>query len=309
MKRVAVLKGGWSSEREVSLTTGVGVEKALAELGYSVYSIDVSRDLDKLMAAIHAAKPDIIFNALHGLGGEDGIIQGVLEYIGIPYTHSNVLASALGMDKVLSRKLFALAGIPVPEYMVVSLEALRNHNPMNFPYVTKPNADGSTVGISIIRSDADRMQAVNNWAFGEEVLIERYIPGRDLFVPLINGKAIGVIEVKANSGFYDYEAKYADNMAAHIINPTDIPPHWHEKALTYSQQAHHALKCRGVTRTDFRYDESTPGGALYMLEINTQPGLTPLSLVPEVAAHVGMPYTQLIQTMLESATCDNPRKN
>lgn len=309
MKRIAVLKGGWSSEREVSLTTGAGVEKALTELGHSVHPIDVCRDLYKLMTDIRDAKPDIIFNALHGLGGEDGIMQGVLEYMGIPYTHSGVLASALGMDKVLSRKLFALAGIPVPDYTVVSLAELRLTNPMDFPYVTKPNGDGSTVGISIIRSDADRLQAVKDWAFGEDVLIERYIPGRDLFVPLINGKAIGIIEVKANSGFYDYEAKYSANMASHIINPTDIPPHWHEKALMYSQKAHHALKCRGVTRTDFRYDDSPPEGALYMLEINTQPGLTPLSLVPEVAAHVGIPYTQLIQTMLEGATCDNPRKN
>ncbi len=304
-KRVAVLKGGWTSEREVSLMTAEGVEKTLEELGYDVLSIDVHYNLPELLDNILNAKPDVIFNALHGIGGEDGIIQGVLEMIGIPYTHSNVLASAVGMDKVISRQLFKFHGISVPDSCVVSFEDFKQDNPLKFPYVSKPVADGSTVGISIIRSDEDRQKALEQWNFGNEILIEKYIPGRDLFVPIINGKALGIIEVKSFSGFYDYETKYTDNKAIHISNPEDLPAHVVEKALRESEIAHRVLKCRGITRTDFRYDDNNPDDGLFMLELNTQPGLTPLSLVPDLAQNMGISFGYLVQTMIDGARCDN----
>lgn len=302
-KKVLVLKGGWTSEREVSLITARGVENALTALGHQVIPYDLSRDLIAFITRVKEVEPDVIFNALHGAVGEDGTIQGVLEILGIPYTHCDVVSSALGMDKALSREIFDKYDIPTPQSVLTNKAELLQKNPMAFPYVIKPVADGSTVGISVIHSDEERIKAAQEWQYGAKILVEEFVPGRDLFVPIIDGKAIGIIEVIPNSGFYDYEAKYVDNKATHVVDPP-LPPDQKEKALKYSEMAHQLLGCRSVTRTDFRYNPDG-AGQLYMLEINTQPGMTPLSLVPEVAASVGISYNDLVDIILKGARCQS----
>ncbi len=309
-KSVAVLMGGWSNERDVSLSTAEGVIKTLTEKGYTVTAIDVSRDLEKLLFDLKQAKPDVVFNALHGTGGEDGVIQGVLDMLRIPYTHSGVTASALAMDKILSRLIFMQSNIPVPEYRIIPLGTYKHgEHPFTFPYVIKPLNEGSSRGVYIIKNNTERDIAMNEWTFGDHVLAETYIPGREIQIAVINGKAIGAIELKPHSGFYDYEAKYTDGKTEHLM-PAPLTDTDQSLLFSYAEKAHTILGCKGVTRSDFRLDETvenntvnTGARRMALLEINTQPGLTPLSLVPEIAAYYGISFSELLDQIIERATC------
>tara|TARA_B100000676_G_scaffold261787_1_gene272405 strand:- start:410 stop:1324 length:915 start_codon:yes stop_codon:yes gene_type:complete len=301
-KSVTVLMGGWSAEREVSLASGAACADALNDAGYDVTRVDVSRNLKTLIDALKPA-PDVVFNALHGRFGEDGRIQSLLDILGLPYTHSGVLASALAMDKQSAKALFAARGIPCPEGKLLTIAEIGDSMPLNPPFVVKPNNEGSSVGVMVIRQGDNRV-TFDNWPYGDDVLVEQYIDGRELTVAVIGDRALGVTELRPNVAFYDYEAKYTDGKTEHLC-PAPIPDEITELAMEYAVLAHQALGCRGVSRSDFRYDdtESSPG-RLYMLEVNTQPGMTPLSLVPEQAAHAGMSMSDLVAWMVENATCD-----
>ena len=302
-KHVAVLMGGWSAEREVSLVSGAAVAKSLKAQGHKVTTIDIGRDVSELLAALHP-RPNVVFNALHGRFGEDGIVQGMLEILGIPYTHSGVLASALAMDKPMARRLFRDAGLNVAEGMVLSRDEVLAGDFMVPPYVVKPINEGSSVGVRIVHpSDNQTPFADTAWPYGEEVLIERYIPGREIQVAVMGDKALGAIEIRPKSGFYDYEAKYTAGKADHLM-PAPIAPAAYDEALEVALTAHRTLGCRGVTRTDLRFDDTEGGsGKFFVLEVNTQPGMTPLSLVPEIAAHKGISFDQLVSMIVEDASC------
>ncbi len=297
---VAVLMGGWSAEREVSLTSGGACALALREAGYRVSEIDVD---DQLMARLAELKPDVAFNALHGRWGEDGCVQGLLELLALPYTHSGVRASAMAMHKPSSLEVFRARGIPCAESCLTTAEAVNRQDPLDRPYVVKPPSEGSTFGVRIIRAGDNNPPIGADWRFGDEVLVERYVPGRELTVAVMDGKALGVTDIRTDDGFYDYDAKYAEGGSRHIL-PAPIHGEIYAQAMDWSERAHNALGCRGVSRTDFRYDD-TDGepGLLYMLEINTQPGMTPTSLVPELAAHCDIDITALVHWMVEDAGC------
>jgi len=304
MTRVAVLYGGISAEREVSLATGLGVIAALREAGFDVTPVEVGADLAAVIAAL-TPPPDTVFNALHGRFGEDGVIQGLLDWLDIPYTHSGVRASALAMDKAAARTLFAAAGLPVALGVVVTASELAAADPLPLPYVIKPVNEGSSVGVEIIRSgDNRRIEVARGWRFGPTALVEEYIPGRELTVGVLGDRALAVTDIVAEAGiFYDYESKYADGGSRHII-PAQVHPDIYARALDVALAAHRTLGCRGATRCDFRYDD-TEGepGRLVLLELNTQPGLTPTSLLPEQAAHFGMSFSKLCAWMVENAAC------
>jgi D-alanine-D-alanine ligase len=303
-KRVALLMGGRSAEREVSLVSGQACARGLREKGYDVEVIDVGEDLGALLAALDP-RPDVVFNALHGRYGEDGRVQSLLDLLGLPYTHSGVLASALAMDKPLAKQVFGAVGLRCPEGKVVGTDQLAKSDPLPRPFVVKPTAEGSSVGVRIVR-EGDNLPPFDSsgWRFGEEVLVERYIPGRELTVAVMGGEALAVTELRPHVGFYDYEAKYTAGKTEHIV-PAQIPHAVGEAAKNMAVTAHAALGCRGVTRSDFRYDDSRKGlEGLYLLEINTQPGMTPLSLVPEQAAHRGIEFSDLVAWMVEHAQCD-----
>ncbi len=302
---VAVLMGGWSAEREVSLNSGAACANALEGAGYRVTSIDVDRDVAAKLAAL---RPDACFNALHGKGGEDGCIQGILETLQIPYTHSGVLASALAMDKARAKIAFKAAGVPVAGGVVASpAQAARAHL-MPPPYVIKPVTEGSSVGVYIVREDqAHPPQELTrpDWAYGD-VLVERYIGGRELTCAVIGHRSLDIIEIlpAEGLGFYDYEAKYAKGGSRHIL-PAQISPEIYEFIQKLAIDAHNALGCRGVSRADFRLDDRAEGtGELVCLEVNTQPGMTATSLVPELAAHAGLGFGELVQWIVEDASCD-----
>ena len=302
-KHVAVLMGGWSTEREVSLVSGGAVAKSLAAQGHKVTSIDVSRDLGALIKALQP-RPDVVFNALHGRYGEDGIVQGLLEILGIPYTHSGVLASALAMDKPTARRLFRDAGLNVAEGLVLSRDEVLAGDFMTPPYVIKPINEGSSVGVRIVQGSENEQPFEDTaWPYGDEVLIERYIAGREIQVAVMGDQALGAIEIRPKGKFYDYEAKYTAGKADHLM-PAPLVPRAYEEALHVALVAHQTLGCRGVSRTDLRYDD-TQGepGKFYVLEVNTQPGMTPLSLVPEIAAHKGINFDQLVSMIVEDASC------
>jgi D-alanine-D-alanine ligase len=303
MSRVAVLYGGISAEREVSLASGRQVIAALRHAGYDITPIEVGEDLRAVIAALDP-KPDVVFNALHGRFGEDGAIQGVLDWLGIPYTHSGVRASALAMDKVAAKAVFAAAGLPVPRGQVVDVASLEHANPMPLPYVVKPVNEGSSVGVEILRAGDNRRAAIAaSWRFGPAALVEEYVPGRELTVAVMGDRALAVTEITSEHCFYDYEAKYADGGSRHTI-PAPVHPDVYTRALDVALAAHRALGCRGATRSDFRYDDTAgEPGRLVLLEINTQPGLTPTSLLPEQAAHLGMSFPQLCAWMVENAAC------
>ncbi len=304
-KHVAVLMGGWSTEREVSLVSGRAVAKALRERGYGVSEIDVGRDVPGVLAALEPG-PDAVFNALHGRYGEDGWIQGLLNVLGLPYTHSGLLASALAMNKPMARRLFAEAGIRCPEGAVVNLDQAVAGGVMDPPFVVKPVDQGSSVGVRIVlEGDNAPGLFAEDWQFGDEVLIERYVPGREITVAVMGERALGALEIRPNEGFYDYSAKYTDGGAVHLM-PAPLDPAAADEALRISLLAHQTLGCRGVSRADLRYDDTAGGpGRLYLLEINTQPGMTPLSLVPEIAAHAGIDFGALVSWMVEEARCDD----
>lgn len=295
---VAVLLGGLSSEREVSLVSGRECAEALERLGAKVSRVDAGRDLAQVLAKL---KPDVCFNALHGAWGEDGCVQGVLETLAIPYSHSGVLASALAMDKAKSKAVLAAAGVAVPGGGLYNrFEAARDHV-MAPPYVVKPNAEGSSVGVFLVFEGANRPPqeiVATSWTYGEEVMIEPYVAGMELAVGVMDGKAMTVTEILPRTGFYDYEAKYAEGGSEHVV-PARIPPHAFEKALKLSEMAHAAMGCRGVTRADLRYDDVKD--ILVLLEVNTQPGMTPTSLVPEQAAQQGVDFDRLVLWITEDA--------
>ena len=300
MTVVAVLYGGMSAEREVSLSSGRQVISALRQAGYEVRAIDAGVDLAALIAAL-TPPPDVVFNALHGKFGEDGAIQGVLDWLGIRYTHSGVRASALAMDKAAAKAIFAAAGLPVAAGGLVDVFELEAADPMALPYVVKPVNEGSSVGVEIIHAgDNRRAEIARAWRFGSHAMVEEYIPGRELTVSVMDDRALAVTEIVSANGFYDYEAKYAEGGSRHVI-PAAIDAKTYAEAMAMALAAHRALGCRGASRTDFRYDDEA--GRLVLLEVNTQPGLTPTSLLPEQAAHVGIGFPELCAWMVEHATC------
>ncbi len=297
-KHIGVLMGGWSAEREVSLVSGAAVAKSLAEAGHEVTPVDVQRDMGALMTRLYP-RPDIIFNALHGRFGEDGCVQGVLDILDIPYTHSGLLASALAMDKPMAKKLFATAGIPVAEHKIVGRDEIMAGDVMERPYVVKPLNEGSSVGVHIVlEGDLEPLFGDTGWPFGDMVMVEKFIPGRELTVSVMGDRALAVTEITTAREFYDYDAKYADGGSRHVL-PADIDAGTADEAMRLAVLAHQTLGCRGVSRADFRCD----GDSLYLLEINTQPGMTPTSLVPEQAAHIGMSFQDLVVWMVDNAEC------
>jgi D-alanine-D-alanine ligase len=301
-KHVAVLMGGWSAEREISLRSGKACADALVRRGYRVTRIDVGRDIAAVLTTVN---PDVALNVLHGRPGEDGTLQGILEILAIPYTHSGVMASAVAMQKDVAKALFTAADVPVPTGSVVSrLEAAKGHV-LAPPYVIKPIAEGSSVGVFIVREDhAHPPQELTraDWPYGERVIVEQYIPGKELTCAVMGTEALGVIEIVPTVRFYDYEAKYAPGGSKHLL-PAPISPFVYQEARRLALAAHRALGCRGVSRADFRYDDRVEGtGGLVCLEVNTQPGMTETSLVPELAAHAGITFDELVQWMVEDAS-------
>ena len=296
--RVAVLMGGPSAEREVSLSTGRECAAALREAGYEVTEIDAGPDVAERLRDL---APDTVFNALHGRWGEDGCIQGLLEWLRIPYTHSGVFASALALDKQRAKRVMAEAGLPVAESRIVpKSEAMADHV-MPAPYVIKPNNEGSSVGVYIVREGDNRPPSLSD-EMPDEVMVEAYAPGRELTVTVLGGRAFAVTDI-VTDGWYDYDAKYAPGGSSHVI-PAEIPAEIEEACLSMALRAHEALGCRGLTRTDFRWDEEKGLDGLLILELNTQPGMTPTSLSPEQAAHVGITFPELMRLMIEDASCD-----
>jgi D-alanine-D-alanine ligase len=297
-QHVAVLMGGLSSEREVSLVSGRECADALERLGARVTRVDAGRDVAQVLTAL---RPDVVFNALHTAVLAPFAVQGVLETLGVRYTHSGVLASALAMDKSRAKAVLAAAGVTVPGGRLFNrFEAAADHV-MPPPYVVKPNAEGSSVGVFLVFEGANRPPqeiVAPSWTFGEEVMIEPYIRGKELAVGVMAGKAMTVTDIFPRTGFYDYEAKYGEGGSVHVV-PAEIPPHIFEKALRMSEMAHAALGCRGVTRSDLRYDDIND--VLVLLEVNTQPGMTPTSLVPEQAAQQGVDFDRLVQWITEDA--------
>ncbi len=298
--RVAVLLGGISAEREVSLATGAGVLAALREAGHEALAIEVGENLGAVIAALSAARPDAVFNALHGRFGEDGCIQGVLDWLRLPYTHSGLRASAIAMDKAAAKEVFRAAGLPVAAHRVVSPAELAEADPLPLPYVVKPVDEGSSVGVFLLREgDNRRREIALGWAHGERILAEDYVPGRELTVAIVQGRALAVTEIVAEAGaFYDYASKYAEGGSRHLL-PAPVPAEVAERAMQVALAAHHALGCRGTSRADFRFDDAT--GRLALLEVNTQPGMTPTSLLPEQAAHAGIAFPALCDLLLREA--------
>jgi D-alanine-D-alanine ligase len=295
--KVAVLMGGLSAERGVSLVSGRECAAALRQAGYEVAEVDAGIDLPHRLVD---AKPDRVFNALHGRWGEDGCVQGVLEWLRIPYTHSGVLASALAMDKARAKDVFAANGLPVVASIIAPREAVEAGHVLPPPYVVKPNNEGSSVGVYIVRegSNAPRLSAT----MPAHVMVEAYAPGRELTTTVMGDRALGVTDI-ITSGWYDYEAKYTAGGSRHVI-PAEIPAQISEACLDYALRAHAALGCRGVSRTDFRWDEARGLDGLILLETNTQPGMTPTSLAPEQAAHQGISFPEFCAWMVEDASCD-----
>ena len=301
MKDIAVLLGGISAEREVSLATGAQVVAALAEAGFEPRAIDVGADLGALIAALTNSRPDAVFNALHGRFGEDGCIQGVLDWLGLPYTHSGVRASALAMDKAAAKALFSAAGLPVALHREITAPELEAADPLPRPYVLKPINEGSSVGVSIMQAgDNRRAEIARGWKHGR-IMAEEFIPGRELTVAVMGDRALTVTEIGTHLTFYDYEAKYADGGSRHTL-PAAVHPDVARQAMDVALAAHQALGCRGVSRADFRYDDTSgEPGRLVLLEVNTQPGMTRTSLLPEQAAYCGIAFPALCRWLVEEA--------
>ena len=301
MKDIAVLLGGISAEREVSLATGAQVVAALAEAGFQPRAIEVGADLGALIAALTNSRPDAVFNALHGRFGEDGCIQGVLDWLGLPYTHSGVRASALAMDKAAAKALFSAAGLPVALHREITAPELEAADPLPRPYVLKPINEGSSVGVSIMQAgDNRRAEIARGWKHGR-IMAEEFIPGRELTVAVMGDRALTVTEIGTHLAFYDYEAKYADGGSRHTL-PAAVHPDVARQAMDVALAAHQALGCRGVSRADFRYDDTSgEPGRLVLLEVNTQPGMTRTSLLPEQAAYCGIAFPALCRWLVEEA--------
>ena len=303
-KHVAVLMGGFSSERPVSLSSGNSCADTLEKVGYRVTRVDVGRDIARVLTDL---APDVAFNALHGPYGEDGTIQGVLEYLQIPYTHSGVLASALAMHKEQAKRVAKSVGIPVAEARVMNRHDIGGKHPMKPPYVVKPVCEGSSFGVVIVKEDQSHPPQIlgsSEWRYGDTVMVERYIHGRELTCAVMGNVALGVCEIiPVGHSFYDYDSKYVKGGSKHEI-PAKISPNIYQKIQTLTLKAHQAIGCRGVSRSDFRYDDRhSENGELVWLEVNTQPGMTPTSLVPEIAQHAGHDFGELLSWMVEDASC------
>jgi D-alanine-D-alanine ligase len=295
---VAVLMGGWSKEREVSLVSGAAVATALKDTGFQVTEIDVHQDAAALLTQLYPI-PDKVFNALHGRFGEDGCVQGFLNILGVPYTHSGVLASALAMDKPMSKRVFKEVGITVADHQILTREQLSQTVFGSKPHVIKPLNEGSSVGVNIIFEGDSYTPTEKEWPFGSHVMAEQYIPGRELTVAVMGERALGVTEIKTGHLFYDYDAKYSDGGSIHQV-PAQLPRDIYDEAMRISVLAHKTLGCRGISRADMRYD----GKDLYLLEVNTQPGMTPTSLVPEQASYANISFENLVVWLVEHAECD-----
>jgi D-alanine-D-alanine ligase len=302
--RIGVLLGGWSVERDVSLISGEAVIKAINELGHDAIAIDPNPDLRIFIDQIDQAKPDIIFNALHGRYGEDGRIPAVLDLLKIPYTHSGVLSSSLAMDKVVARRVFEGLRISVAKGGVFTPEEIKTGHVMPVPYVIKPIWDGSSLGVVIVNNDDDLKAWSHDPVFGKEYLVEDFIPGREVQVAVINGKAIGVIELCSHTKFYDYKAKYTAGSCTHLM-PAPIPKDIEDYLLTQTQNVFKGINCRGIARADWRYDDISKDHRVILLEINTHPGFTNLSLMPEIAAYKGITFNQIVQILIEMASYDH----
>ncbi|MEO6217319.1 MAG: D-alanine--D-alanine ligase [Sphingomonas sp.] len=299
---VAVLMGGWSAEREVSLMSGSGVADALESLGHRVTRIDMGRDV---AAKLAETAPDLVFNALHGSPGEDGTVQGMLDLMGLKYTHSGIVTSVIAIDKLLTKQALVPHGIPMPGGRIVKSESLYDGDPLPRPYVLKPVNEGSSVGVAIVTDEGNYGNPIARgvagpWGEFEELLAEPYIRGRELTTAVLGGEALGVTELKPKSGWYDYDAKYTDGMTVHIC-PAEIPDEIAATCRSIALEAHKLLGCKGASRSDFRWDDSQGIEGLFLLEVNTQPGMTPLSLVPEQAKHIGLSYAQLVQKIVDEA--------
>ena len=300
MKRVAVIYGGWSSEREVSISSGTQMLKAAQAAGYDAIGIDAGRDLAARLAEV---KPDAVLNGLHGPWGEDGCVQGLLEIMDLPYSHSGVLASALAMDKLKSKAVYRAAGLPVAEDRQVTREEAAAAHPLEPPYVVKPVNEGSSFGVLIVREGTNgppQDLLDESWHYGDYLMAEEFIPGRELTVAVLGDRALAVTEITTLRDYYDFDAKYSAGGSRHVI-PADVPEHITAMAMDFALRAHQVLGCRGATRSDFRYDDKRD--RLVILETNTQPGMTPTSLVPEQAAFVGMSFEDLVAWMIEDASC------
>ncbi|MGG5821540.1 D-alanine--D-alanine ligase [Falsiroseomonas sp. HW251] len=303
MTKVAVLYGGKSAEREVSLSSGRECIAALRKAGFDVAPIEVTEDLSAVIQALTSNRPEVVFNALHGRFGEDGCIQGVLDWLGIPYTHSGVRASSLAMDKVAAKAVFRAAGLPVVEHRLVTRDELEAADPLPLPYVVKPVNEGSSVGVHIMLKGSNRRAEIaRDWQYGDHAMAEEYVPGRELTVGVMGDRALAVTDIIADAGtFYDYESKYAAGGSRHVV-PAVMPKDDYDRALDIALRAHQALGCRGASRADLRFDEGAEGNRrIVLLEVNTQPGLTPTSLLPEQAAHVGIPFPELCAWMVREA--------
>lgn len=302
---IAVLMGGWSAERPVSLMSGAGVADALEANGHRVTRIDMGRDV---AARLAEAKPDLVFNALHGSPGEDGTVQGMLDLMGIPYTHSGLATSVIAIDKVLTKQALVPAGIPMPGGRVVKSADVFEADPIARPYVLKPVNEGSSVGVAIVTADGNYGDPIGRdvagpWQEFDELLAEPYVRGRELTTAMLGNRALGVTELKPKNGWYDFDAKYTDGLTEHVC-PADIPDIIADACKRLALEAHRLLGCKGASRSDFRWDDERGVDGLFLLEVNTQPGMTPLSLVPEQARHIGMSYEQLVQAIVDEALAD-----
>ena len=299
---VAVLMGGWSNERPVSLMSGNGVADALEKVGYKVSRVDMDRNVAQVLAGL---RPDVVFNALHGVPGEDGSVQGMLDLMGIKYTHSGMVTSVIAIDKELTKQRLVPAGIPMPKGTIVESESLYAGDPLPRPYVLKPVNEGSSVGVAIVKADGNygnpiSREAIGPWQEFDTLLAEPFIKGRELTVAVLGGKPLCVTELKPKSGFYDFDAKYTDGLTEHVC-PAEIPQDIADYMMELAQRAHELLGCKGASRTDFRWDDEQGRDGVFVLETNTQPGMTPLSLVPEQAKQMGISYEQLVDILVKEA--------
>jgi D-alanine-D-alanine ligase len=306
---VAVLMGGWSAEREVSLSSGAGVADALESLGHRVTRIDMDRNLGLVLDGL---RPDVVFNALHGTPGEDGTVQGLMDLMGIPYTHSGLTTSVIAIDKELTKQQLVPNGVRMPTGQVVESERLYEADPMARPYVLKPVNEGSSVGVAIVTNEGNYGNPISRetpgpWREFQRLLAEPFIKGRELTVAVLGQEALAVTELRPQTGFYDYEAKYTDGRTEHVC-PADIPDPVRDAAMEMALKAHRLLGCKGTSRSDFRWDDEQGEEGLYLLEVNTQPGMTPLSLVPEQAKYRGMSYAELVQRIVDEALGQGERQ-
>lgn len=299
---IAVLMGGWSAEREVSLMSGNGVADALEARGHRVSRVELTRDVAVKLAAL---KPDVVFNALHGTPGEDGTVQGMLDLMGVPYTHSGLVTSVIAIDKQLTKQALVPHGVPMPGGRMVKSADLFARDPLPRPYVLKPVNEGSSVGVAIVTDEGNygnpiAADAKGPWQEFDELLAEPFIRGRELTTAVLGDQALGVTELKPKSGFYDYDSKYTDGLTEHVF-PAQVPDEITQACKRIALEAHRLLGCKGASRSDFRWDDEQGVEGLFLLEVNTQPGMTPLSLVPEQAKHLGISYGELVQRIVDEA--------